>query len=342
MNFTGVYKQAKAVIEAQSFAEPEWKKFLEDECAIKSIFGANGFNVANGPKLDRVRKKIQESAKHSNSLMIALFGGGPGEVIYKAAQNPKSPGKWQERAAVLEMIRCLYRAEEAGGAGVWVYSPPLSHARTVFEELDTSDAAAKKKLGSPKEIFTPEERKLMVDALSVSRKVAGDVQFKLGANGKDVRKMIRRWFTGDAASSAEVDRARSTLMSGFNKIAASCSATTMVFTDYLDWRARRNDYFGGAIPGGEGGGFPVIYLEGAFTRLKGNSGKLWLAAETILHELSHHDVNTEDHRYDSAGLKPGSNSFPASKAIENADSWGYFAIDLAGYLSNADRHQVLR
>lgn len=342
MGFTDVYRQAKAVIEAQSFAEPEWKKFLEEECGIKSIFGANGFVVANAPKLDRIRKKIQESARHSNSLMIALFGGGPGEVIYTAAQNPKSPGKWQERAAVLEMIRCLYRAEDTGGAGVWIYSPPLAHAKPVFEELDTSDAAAKKKLGSPKEIFSPEERKLMVDALSVSRKVAGDVQFKLGANGKDVRKLIRRWFTGDAASSAEVDQARSTLMSGFNRIAASCSATTLVFTDYLDWRTQRDTYYGGAFRGGEGGGFPVIYLEGAFTRLKGNSGKLWLAAETIIHELSHHDVNTEDHRYDSAGLAPASNSFPAARAIENADSWGYFAIDLAGYLSDSDRARVLR
>lgn len=342
MNFTDVYRQARAVIEAQSFAEPDWKKFLEDECSLKSIFGANGFDVATAPRLDRVRKKIQESAKHSNSLMIALFGGGPGEVIFNAAQNPKSPGKWQERAAVLEMIRCLYRAEDAGGAGVWVYSPPIAHTKTVFEELDTSDSAAKKKLGSPKEIFSPEERKLMVDALGVSRKVAGDTQFKLGSNGKDVRKLIRRWFTGENGTSAEVDSARSTLLSGFNKIAASCSATTLVFTDYLDWRAQRDKYYGGAFRGGEGGGFPVIYLEGAFTRLKGNSGKLWLAAETIIHELSHHDANTEDHRYDSAGLAPGGNAFPAARAIENADSWGYFAIDLAGYLSDADRSRVLR
>lgn len=342
MSFTSVYKQAKAVIEAQSFAEPEWKKFLEDECGLKSIFGANGFVVATAPKLDRVRKKIQESARHSNSLMIALFGGGPGEVIYNAAQNPKSPGKWQDRAAVLEMLRCLYRAEDAGGAGVWVYSPPLAHTQPVFDELDTTDAAAKKKLGSAKEIFSPEERKLMVDALAVSRKIAGDAQFKLGANSKEARSLIRRWFTGDSASSADVDSARSTLLAGFNKIAASCSATTLVFTDYLDWRAQRDKYFGGAFRGGEGGGFPVIYLEGAFTRLKGNSGKLWLAAETIIHELSHHDVNTEDHRYDSAGLAPGGNSFPASRAIENADSWGYFAIDLAGYLSDGDRNRVLR
>jgi hypothetical protein len=69
--------------------------------------------------------------------------------------------------------------------------------------------------------------------------------------------------------------------------------------------------------------------------MTGNSGKLWLCAETIIHELSHHDVSTEDHRYDHAGLKP-KKAFPYAKAISNADSWGYFAIDLAGYLSASD------
>jgi hypothetical protein len=59
--------------------------------------------------------------------------------------------------------------------------------------------------------------------------------------------------------------------------------------------------------------------------------------ETIVHEFSHHEVKTRDHRYDSSGLKPNKASFPYAKAIDNADSWGYFALDLAGYLSDADR-----
>ena len=53
-------------------------------------------------------------------------------------------------------------------------------------------------------------------------------------------------------------------------------------------------------------------------------------------------MKTEDHRYDHHGLKPNKAAFPASKAIENADSWGYFALDLAGYLSVADRSKVYK
>ena len=30
------------------------------------------------------------------------------------------------------------------------------------------------------------------------------------------------------------------------------------------------------------------------------------------------------------------------EAIENADSWGYFCIDLCGYLSKSDRDQILK
>jgi hypothetical protein len=52
-------------------------------------------------------------------------------------------------------------------------------------------------------------------------------------------------------------------------------------------------------------------------------------------------VSTKDHRYDTAGLKPGTTAFPATQAIENADSWGYFSIDLCGYLSKSDRDTVL-
>ena len=61
---------------------------------------------------------------------------------------------------------------------------------------------------------------------------------------------------------------------------------------------------GGAIPGGEGGGFPVIYIEGAFTDLANRSGNMWTCARTIIHEFSHHEIKTADHKYRHQGLKP--------------------------------------
>ncbi|MBL4608209.1 MAG: hypothetical protein JKY01_10340 [Pseudomonadales bacterium] len=70
------------------------------------------------------------------------------------------------------------------------------------------------------------------------------------------------------------------------------------------------------------GGSPIVYLEGAFTRLTGNTGKQWLCAQTFIHELSHHGISTQNHCYDPHGLKPNKASFLYAKAIQNADSWG--------------------
>jgi regulator of sigma D len=50
---------------------------------------------------------------------------------------------------------------------------------------------------------------------------------------------------------------------------------------------------------------------------------------------------TKDKRYDTFGLKPGP-SFSHDSAIVNADSLGYFCIDLCGYLTEGDRSRVLK
>lgn len=335
--FTPVYTKAKDVLTKQKFAEPDWDKYLTKTCPIALMFGNSGFDAGRADLPAKLRKKILDDAKHTNSIAVFFLGGGPGEVICNAAQNKLSPGNWTERAAALKMVKHVYHAQKKGGQDVWVYSPPKKHNKDVFTELaGCNEKTATSKLGDETEIFSDEERGLMCDALGLSLKIAMDAQIKVDAKGDDTKKIIKRWFLDDTCGDTEMNDAISKLSAGIKKISAACNSTSLVFTDYLDWRKQRNDYFGGAFRGGEGGGFPVIYLEGAFTRLKGNSGKLWLCAETILHELSHHEVSTQDHRYDSSGLKPDKNKLPFAKTIDNADSWGYFMLDLAGYLSASD------
>jgi hypothetical protein len=340
--FTPVYTKAQNVLKNQKFAEPDWHKFLTETCGVNNLFGPKGFDSGYAGGLDKIRTKILGEAKHTNAIAVFVLGGGPGEVIYNAAQNKKSPGSWSERAAALKMLRHLYRAKKSGGQDVWVYSPPKAHAKHVFEELTGQDGAIKKKLEQDTEIFTGKEMELMCDALEVARKISMDVMVKVGTKDEATKAMVKRWFLDKNCTDTEMNDALTKLADGFKKISVACNSTTLVFTDYLDWRKQRDDYFGGAVPGGEGGGFPVIYLEGAFTRLKGNTGKLWLCAETIIHEFSHHELKTEDHRYDNRGLRPGATNFAYAKAIANADSWGYFAVDLAGYLTKADLEKTWR
>ena len=82
-------------------------------------------------------------------------------------------------------------------------------------------------------------------------------------------------------------------------------------------------------------------MQNAFLKA-GNSGKLWMCALTIIHELTHREVNTDDHKYDTDGLKPHTTRFPKAKTIENADSWAYFVTDLVGMLSKSDRKRYLK
>jgi hypothetical protein len=154
--------------------------------------------------------------------------------------------------------------------------------------------------------------------------------------------VVTRWFADDATTAADTKADVATLLQGFKKITNVCNSTKLVFPDDPNDRKSATKYdklYGSVWPGGEGL-FPVIYLAGAFKKA-GNSGKLWLCAQTIIHEASHLEVKTHDHQYDSAGLKPGA-SFPHAKAIANADSWGYFCVDLCGYLSKSDRETVLK
>lgn len=334
--FTEAYQKAAETVSKQKF-EPEWQKFLEKDGKMRDLFTSKGpqSSAAKGPV--NIAKLIDDSATKDKLTT--------GAVIMAAAKNDKSGGSLNDRAATLKMARHMHRASAKGSQSVWVYSPPKAHASWIFDELTGSSVTDTARLSNDEELFTETEIKWMVSALTLSLKICEDTRAKVSAllgASKNTKDIVKRWFLDDSCGEDELKEALATLRAGFKKIAVACNSSRLVFTDYPDWRAQRDDYFGGAIRGGEGGGFPVLYLEGAFTRLTGNSGKLWLCAETIIHELSHYEVSTRDHRYDSSGLKPDSAILPYAKAIENADSWGYFALDLAGYLSDADRSAVLK
>lgn len=334
--FTQAYTKAKSVIEKQEY-EKEWNTFLSTKCSVKRFLGDKGFSKGCAKSPDLIRAKISELATSSKT--------NTGEVIYKAASGGSPNTTTLDRAATLKMLRHVHRIHEQGGQDVWVYSPPKELPGWLFDEIAGDSTTVKAKLAKDTELFSDDQMKWMSSALSVARKVSMDTRAKLSSAfgmSKRTKEVVTRWFLDETCGKDELTMACEQLTKGFKKIATACNAATLVFTDYPDWRAQRDRYFGGAIRGGEGGGFPIIYLEGAFTRLTGNTGKLWLCAETIVHELSHLEVCTRDHRYDSSGLKPNSGTFAFTKAVENADSWGYFALDLAGYLSDTDRATTLK
>lgn len=334
--FSEAYAKAREVLANQEF-EADWERYLSRKCQIEKLFGVKGMSKSAAKAPELVRRRAREKRGVGNGTL--------GDVLYAAAHGGSPKSTIGDRAAALKMVHHTYRIVEKGGQDVWVYSPPKADAGWVFDEMLGDAHTMKARLSREEEIFSEQEMRWMSGSLNVARKVCGDVRAKIGgifgASGR-ARDRVRHWFLDETCGELELRAAMTKLTTGFKRIAVACESSTLVFADYPDWRSAREDYFGAAFRGGEGGGFPVVYLEGAFTRLTGNSGKLWLCAETIIHELSHHEIRTQDHRYDEAGLKPDSARFPFAKAIDNADSWGYFALDLAGYLSKADHDRVWR
>ncbi len=329
--YSEAYAKARDVFSTQQF-EAGWQKFFVETCRVKGLLGATGLDASCNSGLNKIRDRVAAEVGK---------GVASGAVILKSAQSGVAGGSLQERAAAVKMLKHTYLVQHTEGQDVWVYSPPKDHVGWIFDEIVGSPEVIEPKLSSDVEIFSTTEREWMSSCLKIALKVCEDTRTKLSAKSDATAEIVKRWFIDPAAGDVETASAFEKLSEGFKKIAVVCGSKTLMFTDYPDWRAQRNKYFGGAMPGGEGGGFPVIYLEGAFTRLTGNTGKQWLCVETIIHEFSHHEVRTRDHRYDSSGLKPSA-AFPYAKAIENADSWGYFALDLAGYLSAADREKTCK
>jgi hypothetical protein len=64
--------------------------------------------------------------------------------------------------------------------------------------------------------------------------------------------------------------------------------------------------------------------------------------ETIVHEVSHRVAGTDDFAYDNTGLRPSKTGIRFSHALRNADTWGYFCVDLAGMLAQSDSDKVLK
>jgi hypothetical protein len=330
--YTDLYTRARDVFTSQKY-EAGWQTFLTDSCRVASLMGSDGFSASHHAACDRIRTRIGEEARAA---------GGPGAVLVKASQNAGSPGSLQDRAAALKVLRHTYLVNQTDSQQVWVYAPPRDHAGWMFDEIVGSPELIRPKLAAEREIFSQAEMNWMSYALKLASRVSEQTRIVLAEKSDATAAVVKRWFLDEEAGDAEMTDALAKLTAGFRDITGACGSSRLVFTDYPDWRAQRDKYFGGAIRGGEGGGFPVIYLEGAFTRLTGNTGKLWLCVETIIHEFSHHEVRTRDHRYDSTGLRPRKDVFPYAKTIENADSWGYFALDAAGYLSDGDRSATLK
>ena len=181
----------------------------------------------------------------------------------------------------------------------------------------------------------------MATAVQTARTVATAVQVKLGAASDVTKSVVRRYFGNASSTDKELIETMVTLASGYKKIAAACNGGNIVISDEPGDRTGGGWKDWAFIYTAES--MSVIYLQGAWLKKAGeispsNQSPLYRCTRTIIHELSHKEVSTEDIVYGPKGLKPeGSTALTPEYALHNADSWAYFAVDVLGYLTGTDK-----
>lgn len=327
-----VYNKSKEVVKTQSF-DPVWQSFLQDIVRLEDIFCEDGPALSAATGLNRFRQAMVARAKKDGmtvpQLLIAIANAGA----------PKA--KWNLRVTVLKILWHFSRHSKRGGQDVWIYSPPLDFTRWIYEELQGSERRVEMKLLKEEEIFSDTEKNVMVQALQIALSCSQKAMHLLAKPTDTTLEAVTRWFCDDKSTSKDVQNILDKLSAGFKKITNTCNSNKLIFADDPNDRKlgfSYNQKFASVWSGGEGC-LKVFYMAGAFKKAA-NSGIIWICAQAIIHEASHLEVGTRDFQYDIDGLKPGI-SFAPELAINNADSWGYFCLDLCGYLSLSDRKRII-
>ncbi|MCQ8105339.1 M35 family metallo-endopeptidase [Methylomonas sp. SURF-2] len=332
---TEVYDKCIELLKVKSL-DDSWSTIEAD---LKALLNADGPNFAKAEVLEDLRSKLNKASKGKGVAATAVAD----EIINACKVGVNG---FQDRAALLKAMKHFYLVKRKGNQSIWVVDSPKDYPKWTFDEFSgATKEALKTALQKEQEVFGAGHRKTMSDSLQLARKWSSDVQVKLAANDKKTLEKVKRWFHAGEAPKDELAATVAVLLEGFKKIHATCNTTTVIFSDRPHLRAGGEwDNVYASVNSNDV--MPVIYIFQVFLTTGkrncfGQVPKLWLCALTVVHELSHKLVKTEDIRYDDDGLKPGA-SFTSDQALKNADSWAYFAADVVGVLTKGTIQRVLQ
>lgn len=332
--FSDAYKTARKALEGP--LEGTYERRRSD---LKSLLKADAPSPTKKDALNKFREELIVDGEVAYVEGERSRNAGEAKVITDAAGKKDANGK-AKRAATLKMLRHFYHGQSSGGAAIWIYAPPEAYDKWLFDAVTADDDRhIKKKLTTkPDEVYTDHHRKIMVDAISQARKIAGDAAVKLQEKKEKTVDLVKQYFTGNTVETEDVDAIITTLRKGYLKIAAGLGSSSLVISDEPGdrvgggWKDWAFIYTSEAMK--------VIYLQGAWLKKAdeaspSNMSPLYRCARTVLHEMSHKECRTEDIVYGPRGLKPASD-LTGPYAVHNADSWAYFAVDLCGFLTGPD------
>lgn len=322
--FTEVYDKSIELLKKPSL-HADWKDI---EAGLKGLLQPDGPALDKAKALDDLRLKLDEAATKAGGIRSRAKG----KEIARIAQTDKTG--FQDRAALIKQMKHFYMVAKKGGQSIWVVDQPKSFGQWDYDLFSGKTATDVTTLcGRSNEVFGEGNRKMMSDALQLARKWSADCEVKLGGESKETMEVIQRWFHRDGAKKEDLQTTCATLLAGFKKITAATNSGLIIFSDRPHLRVS-GDWDDAYASVNALDVMSVIYIYRVFLnagkrKLNGKIPKLWLCALTVVHELSHKLMKTKDIRYDYQGLKPSA-SFPATDAINNADSWAYFCGDVIG------------
>ncbi len=310
------------------------------QAGLKSLVtSAGGPAVAEHAQLDKLRTALKDGAKP-----LVLKGTSDARALAKTIITGAGDGsKLADRAATLKMLRHLYHEKSAGGQVIWVYSPPVIYTKWIYDETAGASASTLEDIlaKAEAEVYSESQRAVMASAVQTARSVTQAASVKLDGASDEVMALVRHYFGNASSTDKYLTDTMKTLSAGYMKISGACNNGSIVISDE---------------PGDRTGGgwkdwafiytaetMSVIYLQGAWVAkadeaTPSNQTPLYRCARTVIHELSHKELKTEDVVYGPKGLKPeGSTALTPEYAIHNADSWAYFAVDVAGFLTGPDK-----
>jgi hypothetical protein len=331
------------ILKSTDFASAgDWKATIADS---RLLVTAEGYDVD--------RYKACQAIRHKSATAKQKMGTKPAVTLLTAAgvtSVPNSPGKLipsavTKRVAALDMLRHLWLLKKMGSHKLWVLSLPESYRDWPEAALDGKDyGAIGAHLNDETSHFSVEDRKHMSEA---TMKGLGWIKKAMivtaSPDKKAHMKILKRWFADSTSTDDDLKAAAATLNAGLKKMAGSIKSTFLLITDMpLDRGKAETKNVNAFVFKDEK--IDVIYVEPAFFSNRDMFKGLKNWTRIIVHELSHREAKTADHRYrhHASGLKPdsGDANFTAAKALDNADSWAMFCMDCSGEMVDGDYTKV--
>ncbi|HEX2828107.1 MAG TPA: M35 family metallo-endopeptidase [Burkholderiales bacterium] len=331
------------ILKDKGFASSDdWKSVIED---ARRIVISEGFDVDRYRACEAIRKRVDAAEKKSRTKPAATLLTAAGVTSLPSTGSKEIPATVVKRVAVLDSLRHLWLLKKSGSHKLWVLSLPEGYRDWPEADLAGKDyAGISNRLDDKTAHFSTEDRKHLSEATQHGLKWVHKAM-EVAASPKKTKNMtiIKRWFADSTSTDEDMLKAAAALNAGLKKIAGRIRSTFMLIVDMpLDRgnkdRARVNAF----VFSNEK--IDAIYVEPAFFSDRDMFKGLKNWTRIVVHELTHREVKTQDHRYrhHTAGLKPdsGDANFNAAKALDNADSWAMFCMDCAGEMTESDYAKV--